>query len=112
MDFLNSLWTAVQAVVTHSDMITLGIIAVIAIAAGFMMEGIGSLITVTVIALAVFGIAGYIRGVAMGGQNASAYANQTLHNFEVVQMLTVLAYAVVFAIVIAVVNVVRQLVLR
>lgn len=112
MEFVNSLWAAIQAIFAHPDWITYAIIAVIALAAGFMMDGIGSLISVTVIALAVFGIAGYVRGVAMGGQNASAYATQTLHNFEVLQMLTVLAYAVVFAVVIAVVNVVRQLVLR
>lgn len=112
MEFVNSLWAAMQTIVTHSDLITLAIIAVIGIAAGFTMDGFASLITVTVIALAAFGIAGYVRGVALGGQNASAYATTTLHNFEAVQMLTVLAYAVVFAIVIAVVNVVRSLVLR
>jgi hypothetical protein len=112
MEFVNSLWAAIQAIFAHPDWITYVIIAVIALAAGFMMDGIGSLISVTVIALAVFGIAGYVRGVAMGGQNASAYATQTLHNFEVAQMLTILAYGIVFAIVIAAVNVVRQLVLR
>jgi hypothetical protein len=112
MEFVNSLWAAIQAIVSHSDMITLAIIAVIAIAAGFMMDGFASLITVTVIALVAFGAAGYLRGVALGGQNASAFATTTLHSLEVAQMLTVLAYAVIFAIVIAVVNVVRSLVLR
>jgi len=112
MDFVNSLWGAIQGIFAHPDWITYAIIAVIALAAGFIMDGIGSLITVTVIALAVFGIAGYVREVALNGANASAYADTTLHNFEVLQMLTVLAYAIVFAIAIGVVNVVRSLVFR
>lgn len=112
MEFVNSLWAAIQAVVMHADWITLAIIAVIGIAAGFTMVSPGSLISVTVIALLAFGVANYIRGVALNGQNASGYADQMLHNFQVVQMLTVLAYAIVFAVIIAVVNVVRSLVMR
>ncbi|HEX2593321.1 MAG TPA: hypothetical protein VHL34_17595 [Rhizomicrobium sp.] len=112
MEFVNSLWAAIQAVILHADWITLGIIAIIAIAAGFLMESISSIITGTVIALIAFGIAGYVREVAMNGANAAAYAGTTLHNFQVLQMLTVLAYAIVFAIAIGVVNVVRSMVLR
>ncbi len=112
METLTHLWAAIQAVVTHSDYISLAIIAVIAIAAGFLMDSMASLVTVTVVALIVFGIAGYVQGVALHGQNATAYATTTLHNLEVVQMLTVLAYAVTFAVVIGVVHVVRSLVLR
>jgi ABC-type transporter Mla maintaining outer membrane lipid asymmetry permease subunit MlaE len=112
MESLNHLWDAVRAVVTHSDYVSLGIIAVIAIAAGFIMDSFASLVTVTVLALVVYGIAGYVEGVALHGQNASAYATTTLHNLEVTQMLTVLAYAVTFAVLIGVVHVIRSLVLR
>jgi hypothetical protein len=110
MESLNHLWSAIQAVVLHSDYISLGIIVLIAIAAGFLMDGLSSLVSVTVLALIVFGIAGYAQGILLHGQNASAYATTTLHNLEVVQMLTVLAYAITFAVLIGVVHTVRSLV--
>jgi hypothetical protein len=112
MEFVNDLWAAIQAIFTHADYITLAIIAVIGIAAGFTMVGPGGIVTVTVIALIAYGVANYIRGVALGGQNASAFATENLHNLETLQMLTVLAYAVVFAVVILVVNIIRSLVIR
>jgi hypothetical protein len=111
METVNHLWGAIQGVVLHSDYISLGIIALIAIAAGFLMDSFASLVTVTVLALVLYGAAVYVQGVLLHGQNASAYATTTLHNLEVVQMLTVLAYAITFAVIIGVVHVLRSLIL-
>ena len=110
MDSVMHLWSAIQGVVLHSDYISLGIIVVIAIAAGFLMDSMSSLLSVTVLSLIVFGIAAYAQGVLLHGQNASKYATTTLHNFEVLQMLTVLAYAITFAVLIGVVHTIRSLV--
>ncbi len=106
------IWNAIHAVITTSDMITLGIAAVVLLAAGFMMQGMESLVTTTLIALVAFALLGYVRAVTLGKQNAVAYATTDWHNFLGLPMITLLAYAITFAIGIAVVNLVRSLVLR
>ena len=77
------------------------LMALIALGAGFMMQGFGSIVTTTVVALIAFALAGYVRAVTMGGQNASAFASKDWHNFQDLHMMTLLAYAVTFAVVIA-----------
>jgi hypothetical protein len=93
-------------------MITLGIGVVILVAAGFAMQGLESLISTTVIALVAFGLAGFVKAVTIGHQKATEYATTDWHNFTTLNGLTLLAYALTFAIGIAIVHLVRSLVIR
>ncbi|HVZ91257.1 MAG TPA: hypothetical protein VG843_06375 [Rhizomicrobium sp.] len=106
------IWNAIHGIVTQADMITLAIGAVILLVAGFFMQGLDSIITTTVIAMAAFGLAGFLRAVTIGGQKASEYAVADWHNFTALNALTLLAYGVTFAVGIAVVHLIRSLVLR
>jgi hypothetical protein len=112
MSVLTDLWNTMHGIVTSADVVTLVIMAVVALGAGFMMQSLGSIVTTTFVALLAFALAGYVRAVTAGGQNAAAYAQTDWHGFLGLQMLTLLAYAVTFAIVITVVHAVRSLVLR
>ncbi|MDE2353369.1 MAG: hypothetical protein KGL66_15890, partial [Alphaproteobacteria bacterium] len=101
MASLMDIWHGVVAIFTAGDWISLAILVVIALAAGFVMQGFESIITTTVVALVLFGVAGYVRAVAVGGQNAAAFAQTEWHNFLALSMQTLLVYAIVFAIIIA-----------
>lgn len=111
MSVLNDIWHSMHGIVASADVVTLVIMAVIALGAGFMMQSFGSIVTTTFVALLAFALAGYVRAVTAGGQNAAAYAQTDWHGFLGLQMLTLVAYALTFAVVIAVVHFVRSLVL-
>ena len=112
MVFLTDIWNAIHTILTTSDLISLGLMALIAIGAGFMMQSLGSVVTATVVALVAFALAGYVRAVTMGGQNAAAFATKDWQAFQNLHMLTLLAYAVAFAVVIAVAHTARSVLMR
>jgi len=112
MSALMEIWHAVQGIVTSADTITLVIGVVVLLAAGFMMQSFNAIVSATVLALVGFALVGFIRAVTMGGQNFSAYAHTDWHNFLALPMLTLVAYAALFAVLIAVVHFVRSAVLR
>jgi hypothetical protein len=112
MSIIWEIWNAIHGIITSADPITLGIAAVVLLAAGFMMQGIESLATTTLLAMLAFGLLGYVRAVTLGKQNAAAFATTDWHNFASSTGLTLLAYAITFAVVIAIVNLVRGLVIR
>jgi len=113
MSALLDLWHSVMGIVTSGDYIALVIIAVIALALGFTMQGMGSLVTTTVSALALFAVAIFIRGVATAhGKAAGALAQTDWGNLQAVTVHTLLAYAILFAIVLAVVQIIRSIVAR
>jgi len=111
MSVLMDIWGAVHGIITTSGMIPLILMAVIAVAAGFMMQSFNSIVSATVIALLAFALATYAYGVARGA-SAAAAAQADWHNFLDLHMLTLVAYAITFAVAIAVVHFVRSLVLR
>ncbi len=111
MSALNDIWNSIHAIITSADVITLVIMGLIALAAGFTMQSMSSIVTTTFVALVAFALAGYVRAV-VGGQNAAAFAQTDWHGFLGLQMLTLLAYAITFAIVIAIVHAIRSVVLR
>lgn len=111
MSALTDIWNSIHGIITSADVITLVIMGVIALAAGFTMQSLSSIVTTTFMALLAFALAGYVRAVVMG-QNAAAYAQTDWHGFLSLQMLTLLAYAITFAIVIGIVHFVRSLVFR
>jgi len=106
------IWNAVRGIVTSADMITLGLAVVVILAAGFMMSGMEAIVNTTVIALLAFALLGYARMVTIGKQNAVAYATTDWHNFLGLPMISLIAYVLTFAIGIAVVNLVKNLVVR
>lgn len=112
MSIIMEIWNAIRGIVTSADMITLVIAAVVLLGAGFMMQGMESLVTTTIVAMLAFGLLGYVRAVTLGKQPAAAFATTDWHNFATTPGLTLLAYALIFAVGIAVVQMIRSLVLR
>jgi len=112
MSALTDIWNNINGILHAADTITLVIMAVIALGAGFLMEGLGSLVTVTVGALVVFALAGFVREVTTHGANAAQLAQTDWHNFLAWQVQGLIAYAVLFAVVIAVIQLLRSLVMR
>lgn len=114
MSALLDLWHSITGIAASGDWISLAIMVVIALAIGFAMQNYGSIVTATFAALVIFGVATYIRAVAMGGKNASAsaLAQTDWHNFLSLTMHSLLAYAIAFAVVISIVHFVRSLVMR
>jgi hypothetical protein len=112
MVFVMDIWHAIHTIVITSDILTLVLMALIAAGAGFMMHNFSSIVTATVVALVAFALAGYVRAVMIGGQNAAAFATQDWQSFQNLHMLTLLAYTLAFAGVIAVTHLARTLITR
>ncbi len=114
MSVLMDLWHSIVGIVTSSSPITLVIMAVVIIAAAFMTEGFGSLVSATVGALVIFGIATtvYAAVTAKAGAN---WAGMPQSDWAALQHLTVdhlVAYAILFAVAIGLVGFVRSLFMR
>ena len=108
MSFLMDIWNAVHAILTSSDVMTLVIMAVIALGAGIMMQSMGSVVSTTLIALIAFALVEYVLAITVGKQNAAAYAHTDWLAFQALHMLTLLAYALLFGVVIAVAHGIRS----
>jgi hypothetical protein len=111
MSVLMDIWSAVHGIISTSGMVPLILMAVIALAAGFMMQSFSSILSATVIAMIAFALATYAYAVARGA-SAVTSALADWHSFLGLHMLTFIAYAITFGIAIAVVHVVRSLVVR
>ncbi|MEJ1967332.1 MAG: hypothetical protein WDN03_01650 [Rhizomicrobium sp.] len=107
MPFLLDIWHAVQTVVMASDWITLAIMVVVALGAGFLMHNMTSLVTTTFVALIAFGLAGYVRAITIGKQNPSAFATTDWQAFLNLPMRQFLPYVLVFLVAIAVAHALR-----
>lgn len=111
MPFVMDIWHAVHDIVTTANWITLVIMAVIALGAGYMMQSFGSVISTTVIALIAFALVQYAVAVTIGKQNPSAFASADWQAFLNLHMMTLLAYTLLFGVVIAVAHTARTLIL-
>jgi hypothetical protein len=112
MSVIMDIWHTVNGIVMSADMITLVIMAVVALGAGFMMQSLSAIVTTTFVALLAFALATYVRAVVAGHQNAAAFAQTDWHYFLSLQMLTLIAYALTFAVVIGIVHFARSLIQR
>lgn len=112
MSSLMDIWHSVLTVYGSADMITLGILIVIVLAAGVIMQGFDAIVTTTVVAMILFGLAGYVRAVALNGENAAKLAEAQWHGFLGMTMQTLLAYAVTFAIGITIIHMIRSFLTR
>ncbi|HEY5347223.1 MAG TPA: hypothetical protein VIJ72_03450 [Rhizomicrobium sp.] len=111
MSLFWDLWHQIHAIVASWDIITMVIALVIIVAAGFAIQSFVALINATLLALVAFGAAGFVRTLLAGGkESASALITDTWHHFLALSMLTALAYAIGFALLIAIVHAVRKLV--
>jgi hypothetical protein len=108
MSALMDVWHTIHAIVTTADYWTLGIAVVVVLVAGFMIEGLGAVVGTTFWALIAFALLGYVRAVTVGKQDFSAYATTEWHNFLALPMLTLIAYFVIFAVLIGVVHLIRS----
>jgi hypothetical protein len=103
----------VAGIVTSADIITLVIMAVIAIGAGFAMQGMGSLVTATFGALVVFAVALFVKTIATtSGSDPAALATKDWHDFMTWPVQGLIAYAILFAVAIGIVGLVRSVVMR
>ena len=112
MSFLMDIWHAVQAIVTTAGPLNLAIMAVIAIGAGAMMQSMGSVVNTTLVALIAYALVQYVLAITVGKNNAAAYATTDWQAFQALKMLTLLAYALLFGVVVAVAHTARSLISR
>jgi hypothetical protein len=111
MSEILNLWHSIVGIVTSSDAVTLIIMAVVAVGAGFAMQSMASLVTATFGALVLFGLVNFVRG-ALTGKSATALAQSDWHTLLSLQVQVLLAYAIAFAVVIAIVHLIRSAVTR
>jgi hypothetical protein len=112
MSALLEIWHSIQGILTHADWITLAIIAVVALAGGFAIQGLNSILGATVLGLIGFVLLVFVRAVTLGKQDFSAYATTGWHDILGVSMMMLLSYFIIFAVLIGVVHVIRSAVLR
>ncbi|HUO99081.1 MAG TPA: hypothetical protein VMU01_10455 [Rhizomicrobium sp.] len=109
MSALMDIWHAIQAIVTTADYYTLGAAVLIIIIAGFLMESIKGVVPVTLVALLAFVVVKFVLALTIGGaHDVEALATADWKAFVDLKMLTLLAYALVFGVLIGVVNVIRS----
>jgi hypothetical protein len=112
MGFINDILHAIQALIGSFDMITIGIAVVAALATGFAMNSLGQVLTTTFFALIAFAVLSFGRAVLIDGKNASAHLDTSWQQFLHLPMLTLLAYAIVLGVAVAIVGTIRSVVLR
>ena len=109
MSALMDIWHAIQTIATSADYWTLGAAILIVIIAGFIMEGLSSLITVTLMSLLAFVLVKFALAMTMGGQHDPGVLAQSFwQGFVDFKMLTLLAYFILFGVLITVVNLIRS----
>jgi hypothetical protein len=108
MPFFTEIWLAFHGILASSDLLTLAIMAVIAVGAGVLMRKLDSIVTVTFVALIAFALFTYAKAVLVDRRDASAFALAYWHEFQSLPMLTLVAYATGFAAIIAVVYLARS----
>jgi hypothetical protein len=103
------IWHAIQAVVTSADYFTLGAAILIVIIAGFLMESVRSVVPVTIAALLAFVVVKFVLDMTVhGARDLEVLATGYWKGFVDLKMLVLLAHALVFAVLIGVVNVIRS----
>ena len=111
MPFLMDIWHAIHDIIFMSDWRTLAIMAVIALGAGYLMQNFGSVVTTTLVALVAFALIEYALAITIGKQNPGGYATADWEAYKHLPQLTLLAYGVIFGVVIFVAHTARSLIL-
>ena len=109
MSALMDIWHNIQAVVTAADYYTIGAAVLVIIIAGFLMESVRSVVPATLVALLAFVLIKLVLAMTVGGaHDIEAVATADWKAFVDLKMLVLVAYAVIFAVLIGVVNVIRS----
>ena len=109
MSALMDIWHNIQAVVTAADYYTIGAAILVVIIAGFLIESVRSVVPATLVALLAFVLIKFVLAMTVGGSHdIEAVATADWKAFVDLKMLVLVAYAVIFAVLIGVVNVIRS----
>ncbi len=111
MGFITDIWNAILHIVQTADTITLVLMAVAALIAGFVTMELSAVIPTTIVALLAFVLLTFLRAVLMQHADAGATWNADWHAFTVMPALVLLAYGIIFGVVIAVVSTIRNTVM-
>jgi hypothetical protein len=111
MFVITDVWNAILHIIHGADTITLVLMAVAALVAGFVTMELGAVIPTTIVALIGFFILTYLRAVLLQHADASATWTVDWHAFTIMPALALLAYGILFGVVIAVVSTIRNTVM-
>jgi hypothetical protein len=111
MSVLLQIWHAVQAVIVSADYYTLGAAVVIIIIAGFLIEGVRSILPATLAALLAFVLVKFALALSVGNQHdVEALARADWRAFVDLKMLVLLAHALIFGVLIGIVSTIRSMI--
>jgi hypothetical protein len=111
MFVLTDTWNAILHIVHGADVITLVLMAVAALGAGFMTMELGAVIPTTIVALIGFFILTFLRAVLLQHMDAGATWTADWHAFTIMPALVLLGYGIIFGVVIAIVSTIRNTVM-
>lgn len=103
---------SIKGIFATNDLVSLAIMAIIAVSAGVAMQRLSAIITATVGAMALFAVATFLRAATLGGKNASALMQTDWHGLLLLQAQVLFAYAICFAAIIALAHSVRTTITR
>jgi len=109
---LLDIWHAIKHLVVAADPITIGIALVVILVAGLVLRSFSNILNGTVAALIGFALIKYLHAILLGGQDPSAYAKADWNAFLALPVVVLLAYTIIFAVLIAIVNFIRSAVTR
>ncbi len=111
MSALLQIWHAVQAVVLSADYYTLGAAVAVIIIAGFLIDGLRGIVSATLLALIAFAAVKLIIALVIGKEHdVEVLAAADWRAFVDLKMLVLLAHALIFGVLIAVVGTIRSMV--
>ena len=111
MSALLQIWHAVQAVVLSADYYTLGAAVVIIIIAGFLMDGLRGIVAATLVSLIAFAAVKFVISLVTGTEHdMEVLAAADWRAFVDLKMLVLLAHALIFGVLIAVVSTIRSMI--
>ena len=111
MSIFVDLSQSIGAVFGSFDSVSFAMMALVSVGAGFMMTGMGSIVTATFGALIVFALASFARA-ALTAKDTQGIARSDWHDFLAMPMHTLAVYALVFGVIIAIIYGLRSLARR
>jgi cellobiose-specific phosphotransferase system component IIC len=114
MSVFTDLWNSILGILTSSDYITLAIIVVIAIGVALITQSLADIVTSTFIALVAFAVIVLVRAAIVGGSkmDVSTLVQADWRALMGWQVQLLLAYAIIFAVLIAAISIIRKLAMR
>ena len=106
------IWQSITGIFSSSDLGTLLIMAAVSVGMGLAMRRMSSIVTATVGAMLLFAVAVFVRGATVGRKDALSLAQTDWHSLLSLQVHVLLAYAIAFGTIIALVHYVRTAVMR